>query len=110
MLPNHDLIRAEFPFTEKFVYLDSAHYTPYPKRSVKKLTEFINTFTHEHLNLSAFHLRKSAELRETCGKLINAPAEDIIITSNTTHGINIFANGIELDEKNNNVAMLDSEF
>lgn len=110
MLANHDSIRGQFPFLKKFIYLDSAHYTPYPKRTVDKLNEFITTFTEDHLNLSLFHMSKSKELRETCGKLINAPAEDIIITSNTTHGINIFANGVQLDPKENNVAMLDSEF
>jgi cysteine desulfurase/selenocysteine lyase len=110
MLPNHDSIREQFPFLKKITYLDSAHYTPYPQRTVKKLTDFITTFTEEHLNLSLFHMSKSKELRETCGKLINAPAEDIILTSNTTHGINIFANGVQLDPNEKNVAMLDSEF
>ncbi len=110
MLPDHESIRSQFPFIENFVYLDAAHYTPYPKRTVEKLNEFITTFTHEHLNLSAYHLRKSAELRQSCAKLINAAAEDIIITSNTTHGINIFANGVQLDPNEKNVAMLDSEF
>jgi cysteine desulfurase / selenocysteine lyase len=110
MLPNHDSIREQFPFLKKIIYLDSAHYTPYPQRTVQKLTDFITTFTHDHLNLSLFHMKKANELRETCGKLINAPAEDIILTSNTTHGINIFANGVQLDPNEKNVAMLDSEF
>jgi selenocysteine lyase/cysteine desulfurase len=110
MLPNHESIRDEFPFIKKFIYFDSAHYTPYPQRTVKKLNEFMTSFTTEHLNLSLFHMRKSKELRETCAKLVNAGPEDIIITSNTTHGINIFANGIKLDPKDNNVAMIDSEF
>lgn len=110
MLPNHESIRDEFPFLKKFIYFDSAHYTPYPQRTVKKLNKFISEFTTEHLNLSLFHLRKSKELRQTCAKLVNANEEDIIITSNTTHGINIFANGIQLDPKENNVGMLDSEF
>lgn len=110
MLPNHETIREQFPFLKKFIYFDSGHYTPYPKRSVDKLNEFITTFTQDYLNLSLFNLRKARELRETCAKLVNAEAEDIIITSNTTHGINIFANGIDLPEGNNNVAMLDSEF
>jgi len=110
MLNNHNEIRAQFPFTEKFVYFDAAHYTPYPQRSVKKLNEFITTFTTDYLNLSLKNMRLSQEFRGTCGKLLNCEADDIIITSNTTHGINIFANGIQLDPKDNNVAMLDSEF
>lgn len=110
MLENHESIRAQFPFMNKITYLDSAHYTPYPKRTVDKLNSFITEFTTDHLNLSLFHMQKSAELRETCAKLINAAAEDIVITNNTTHGINIFANGVQLAEGANNVAMLDSEF
>lgn len=110
MLDNHNEIRAQFPFMEKFIYFDAAHYTPYPQRSVKKLNEFINTFTTDYLNLSLVNINQSREFRSTCGKLLNCEAEDIIITSNTTHGINIFANGIQLDPKDNNVAMLDSEF
>lgn len=110
MLDNHNEIRAQFPFMEKFIYFDAAHYTPYPQRSVKKLNEFINTFTTDYLNLSLVNLNQSKVFRQTCGKLLNCEADDIIITSNTTHGINIFANGIQLDPKDNNVAMLDSEF
>lgn len=110
MLPNHESIREQFPFLNKFIYFDAAHYTPYPQRSVQKLNEFITTFTNDFLNLSLVNINKSRELRQTCAKLINAEAEDIIITSNTTHGINIFANGLELPPEANNVAMLDSEF
>jgi len=110
MLPNHDEIRAQFPFMEKFIYFDAAHYTPYPLRSVNRLNEFITKFTTDYLNLSLVNINQSREFRKTCGSLLNCDAEDIIITSNTTHGINIFANGIKLEKGDNNVAMLDSEF
>jgi cysteine desulfurase/selenocysteine lyase len=90
VLENHSEIRAQFPFLKKIIYLDSAHYTPYPLRSVNKLNEFITKFTTDHLNLSLVNLNQAKVLRETCGKLLNCSSEDIIITSNTTHGINIF--------------------
>jgi len=110
MLPDHNQIRKQFPFMEKITYLDSAHYTPYPLRSVEKINEFIKDFTTDYLNLSLVNINKARELRQTFGKLINAKPENIIITSNTTHGINIFANGIVLKPGENNVAILDSEF
>jgi selenocysteine lyase/cysteine desulfurase len=110
MLSNHDEIRAQFPFMEKFIYFDAAHYTPYPLRSVHKLNDFITKFTTDYLNLSLVNINQSREFRKTCGSLLNCDAEDIIITGNTTHGINIFANGIKLEQGDNNVAMLDSEF
>jgi selenocysteine lyase/cysteine desulfurase len=110
MLPNHQSIREQFPFLKKFIYFDAGHYTPYPLRVVEKVNEFIKTFTSDYLNLSKFHIYEARAFRETCAKLINCGPDDIIITSNTTHGINIFANGIQLDPNDNNVAMLDSEF
>jgi cysteine desulfurase / selenocysteine lyase len=110
MLPNHDQIRKQFPFLEKIMYMDSAHYTPYPKRVVDKISEFMNSFTTDYLNLSLVNIYKARELRETFSKMINAKPENITITSNTTHGINIFANGVQLPPGQNNVAILDSEF
>ena len=64
MLENHSEIRAQFPFLEKITYLDSAHYTPFPLRSVNKLNEFITKFTTDHINLSLFNLNQSKALRE----------------------------------------------
>src|SRR5207247_11091351 len=72
--------------------------------------EFISKFTSEYLNLSLYQIKLAGELRQTAAKLINAEPDDIIITSNTTHGINIFANGITLPQDSNNVAFIDSEF
>lgn len=110
MLPDHSSIRKQFPFMEKITYLDAAHYAPYPKRAVEKINGFINAFTTDYLNLSLENINRARGLRQTFGKLINAHPDNIIITSNTTHGINIFANGIQLKPGENNVAMLDSEF
>jgi cysteine desulfurase / selenocysteine lyase len=110
MLQNHESIRVQFPFLKKYIYLDSAHFTPYPQRVVDKLNKFITGFTQDYINLSKFNIDMVKELKQTCGKLINASADDIIITSNATHGINIFANGIALEPSDNKVAFLDSEF
>jgi selenocysteine lyase/cysteine desulfurase len=57
-----------------------------------------------------FNINMIKELKQTCAKLINAPVEDIILTTNATHGINIFANGIFLDKDDKNVSFIDSEF
>jgi cysteine desulfurase/selenocysteine lyase len=110
MLEHHEQIRNLFPFLKKFIYFDAAHYTPYPQNVLKKINEFTTKFTEDYLNLSIFNREISAELKSSCAKLINATADDIIITSSTTHGINIFANGIKLNQNDNNVAFIDSEF
>jgi selenocysteine lyase/cysteine desulfurase len=110
MLNNHEQIRELFPFLKKFIYFDAAHYTPYPKNVIQKIDEFIKQYTEDYLNLSIFNIDIANELRKNCAGLVNGDAEDIVITSNTTHGINIFANGIKLSPDDNNVAFIDSEF
>lgn len=101
--------RKIFPMTETCVYLDSAHYSPYSLETRRRLTEFIDTFTFTNKNLSLFNFKISASLKEMCAKLIGADKDEIIITSNTTHGLNIFAHGIKLCE-GDCIAYANSEF
>jgi len=101
--------RKIFPITEACVYLDSAHYSQYSLETNHRLTNFINEFTYSNLNLSIYINNKTVELKEKIGKLINSEKENIIITGSTTHGLNIFANGINL-KKGERVAFADSEF
>ena len=61
MLAGHDLIRSQFPFLDKFIYFDAAHYTPYPKRVAEKLDGFISEFSTEYLNLSKFNIYMARE-------------------------------------------------
>jgi cysteine desulfurase/selenocysteine lyase len=110
MLPGHDKIREEFPFCKNITYFDAAHFTPYPRRTIIRLNEFFKEFTDDYLNLSLVNINEARQLRQAVAELINASPDDIIITSNTTHGINIFANGFSFGKDSNNVAVLDSEF
>ncbi|MEO8665465.1 MAG: aminotransferase class V-fold PLP-dependent enzyme [Ignavibacteria bacterium] len=101
--------RMLFPITEACVYLDSAHYSQFSLETRKRLTDFIDEYTFTNKNLSLFNLRMTDTLKEKCAALIGADKDDIIITGSTTHGLNIFANGIIL-EKGDTVACADSEF
>lgn len=101
--------RKLFPVTGSCVYLDSAHYSQFSLETRRRLTEFIDSYTFTNKNLSLINFRLSDSLKEICAKLINASKEDIIITGSTTHGLNIFANGIILS-KGDCVVYADSEF
>ena len=102
-------VRKIFPVTESCVYLDSAHYSQYSLETNRRLINFINEFTYTNKNLSLFVNQKTVELKEKIGKIINASKDNIMITGSTTHGLNIFANGINL-KKGESVAFADSEF
>lgn len=101
--------RKLFPVTDSCTYLDSAHYSQFSLETRRRLTEFIDDYTFTNTNLSLFNFKISDMLKQKCAELIGAETDDIIITSSTTHGLNIFANGVRLD-KGDCVAYADSEF
>ncbi len=102
-------VRKLFPITKSCVYLDSAHYSQYSLETNRRLFEFINKFTHTNIDLGIFNEKKSKTLKEKIAKLIGAYAKEIIITTSTTHGINIFAHGIDLN-RGDTVAFPNCEF
>lgn len=101
--------RILFPFTKTCTYLDSAHYCPYNIETQERLTSFINAFTTQNIHLGKFTTEIKTRLKLKIAKFINASDKEIIITSNTTHGLNIVANGFRPD-KTFRVAVADSEF
>ncbi|HRE41069.1 MAG TPA: aminotransferase class V-fold PLP-dependent enzyme [Ignavibacteria bacterium] len=102
-------VRKLFPVAESCVYLDNAHYSPYSLETNRRLKEYIDKFTFENYNLSLFNFKMSDNLKLLCAKLINVDKEEIAVTTSTTHGLNIFANGIKLNE-GDKIAFADSEF
>lgn len=101
--------RKLFPVTENCIYLDSAHYSQYSLETKRRLNQFIHDFTFTNVNLTLENYRNSNILKHKAAELINADRDEIIITSSTTHGLNIFANGIQLSP-GDTVAYADSEF
>lgn len=101
--------RKLFPVTESCIYLDSAHYSQFSLETRERLIEFIDEYTFTNRNLSLLNIDLEDRLRAKSAKLINAKKEEMIITGSTTHGLNIFANGIKLN-KGDCVAYPDSEF
>lgn len=106
---NFEDARKIFPVTESCVYLDSAHYSQYSLETNRRLINFINEFTYTNKNLSLFVNQKTVELKEKIAQIINTKKENIMLTGSTTHGLNIFANGINL-KKGERVAFANSEF
>lgn len=101
--------RKLFPMSESCVYLDSAHYAPYSLETKRRLEEYIERFTRTNYNLSVFNNAIMKRIRVLAAKLINADETEIIITGSTTHGLNIFANGLMFSD-GECAAYADSEF
>ncbi|MDL2260716.1 cysteine desulfurase [Methanimicrococcus sp. OttesenSCG-928-J09] len=90
-------IRKDFPVLEKVIYLDNGATTQTPKPAVEAMTDFFYNYAANYgrgahrLSIEATNAFEDA--RETVADFLNAPAENMIMTKNTTDGINIVANG-----------------
>lgn len=88
-------IRRDFPVTERLAYLNSAGAGPVPRAALAAATEFYR----ETLETGDKHWFKWLERREQAraaiAKLINAEADEIAFTTNTSTGMNLIIDALE---------------
>ena len=97
--------KEEWPVLETMTFLDAACVSFAPQRTVRALKEFADFSTRQdEANSSAHHVamdeKRHKAYEEAC-KLLNADPEEIAIVESTTHGLNIAATSIPLEEGDN---------
>lgn len=105
--PNWDVLRREFPTTEKFVYLDIARKAILSRRVEAATHEWLNDI-YERAGADAFSMEKIEETRKTVAELFGAPSHQVALIKNTSEGINIVAQGYPL-KAGDNVLISESE-
>jgi selenocysteine lyase/cysteine desulfurase len=102
-----DFIRQEFPVTKRMLYLDSAHQTPMPNCVRSALNEFLAE-GNEMAGPKPVWMRRVETAREKVAELLNASADEIAFTKNTSEGLNIAANAVPL-KAGDSVLMLEGD-
>src|SRR5512143_3170898 len=99
----------EFPLVNEYTYLNTAAVTPLPSRTVAAIeqTAHIKQFPGTDKYRAVPSPEEAA--RAKLARLINASPEEIIFTSNTSHGMNIAASGIDW-RPGDNIVVPESEF
>ena len=100
---NWEKIREEeFPVLETMTFLDAACVSFAPQRAVNAVKAFADmTARQDEANSSAHHIAMDAlrgKAYEEAAKLFNADPEEIALVESTSHGLNIAACGIELND------------
>ena len=93
-------VRAEFPVTERMLYLDSAHQTPLATSVREALLKFY-TEGHEFAGPKPVWLCRIEGVRERVAKFLNASPNEIAFSKNTSEGMNIAANALPLKAGDN---------
>lgn len=97
--------KEEWPVLETMTFLDAACVSFAPQRTVRAVKAFADmTARQDEANSSAHHIAMDhlrAKAYDEAQKLLNADPEEIALVESTSHGLNIAAMGIDLNEGDN---------
>jgi cysteine desulfurase/selenocysteine lyase len=93
-------LRAQFPATARFAYLDIGRKALLP-RVVQQSAESWLADVYENVGKRAFSMEGQEETRDAVAATFGAPRENIALVKNTSEGINIVAAGFPWREGDN---------
>ena len=101
-----EIREKEFPVLDgDMTFLDAACVSFAPRRTVEAIKEFAEfTARNDEANSSAHHIEmdsKRNKAYEEAAKLLNAEPEEIAIVESTSHGLNIAATSLKLNDGDN---------
>jgi cysteine desulfurase/selenocysteine lyase len=88
-------VRAEFPVTETFAYLNSAGAGPVSRRVAETAAQFYRETMESGDRLWEHWLARRERARADVARLINAEPEEIAFTTNTSAGMNLIVDALE---------------
>lgn len=88
-------LREEFPILREYTYLNCASQGPLPDRTARAAERTIRLSQIPHSREATAEPHPEPIARTRLARLIGADEQDILWTGNTTHGMNICAQGIE---------------
>jgi cysteine desulfurase/selenocysteine lyase len=88
-------VRAEFPVTETYAYLNSAGAGPVSRRTADTAAQFYRETLESGDRLWEHWLARRERARADVARLINAEPEEIAFTTNTSSGMNLIVDALE---------------
>lgn len=93
-------IRAEFPITRNYNFLDHAAVAPIPQRAINAVRTYLDRIANfVHVQGSPYLQAETA--RSLTAKLLNADPDEITFIKNTSEGIAFVANGLHFSTGDN---------
>lgn len=93
------MVKRQFPLAENLLYLNAANVCPSSRPVLDRHQEFLTDFHRNpsFQNREKYDARKES-LRSKLARMMNAEADEIAVTRNTSEGSNAIVNGIDLKE------------
>jgi len=107
MQPDWKTLREEFPTLRQWTYLDTARKTIPPRCQEEAMRDYTRD-VYENAGADAWSALNVAETRGVMAALLGAAPGEIAFTKNTTEGLYIAANGVDL-KAGDNIVLTDME-
>jgi selenocysteine lyase/cysteine desulfurase len=107
MQPDWSKLRDEFPTLRHWTYLDTARKTVPPRCQEQALQDYMRD-VYENAGADAWSAHNVAATRIEMAQLLGAKPAEIAFTKNTTEGLYIAANGVDL-RPGDNIVLTDME-
>lgn len=91
-----EAIRRHFVFDDRLIMMNNGTVGPMPRPVFNTLTQWFRVQMTNPFDVYNFLPAKAEEIRQKLAAFVNASPEEVIITHNTTEGINFVANGLDL--------------
>jgi selenocysteine lyase/cysteine desulfurase len=88
-------VRAEFPVTERYAYLNSAGAGPVSRRAAAAAEQFYRESVESGDRQWNVWLERRERARADVARLINAEPDEIAFTTNTSSGMNLIVDALE---------------
>ena len=93
-----DAVQNHFLFQDDLVMMNNGTLGPMPEPVYNTLIKYFKLQTTNPYDCYNFIPRQKEEIRARLAKFVNASPDEIAINRNTTEGMNLVANGIDLKE------------
>jgi len=93
-----DALSKHFLFEDGLIMMNNGTVGPMPKPVFNTLIKHFKVQVTNPFDVYNFIPRKKEDVRAKLARFINASPDEVVITRNTTEGMNFVANGLDLEE------------
>ena len=93
-----DALSKHFLFKDGLIMMNNGTVGPMPKPVFNTLMKYFRTQVTNPFDVYSFIPRKKEEVRYKLAQFINASPDEVVITRNTTEGMNFVASGLDMNE------------
>jgi selenocysteine lyase/cysteine desulfurase len=93
-----EALSKHFLFKDGLIMMNNGTVGPMPKPVFNTLMKYFRTQVTNPFDVYNFIPRKREEVRTKLAEFVNASPDEVVITRNTTEGMNFVANGLDMKE------------